>query len=414
MAEHVVELGLYQNSVDKDDTVNNQENQRKHTSWTHEHKGTVSLDYSGCVFTAGYTGAKFGNDPNINIKALSNNTINLKSGFTRQEDITFDSYKIAVPSKYGETELFVNQSMDDQSICPRGRKDGGFASPGLIYEPQEGSSPASQNKMVGTNHTYQVPNAGVLRLTYAELMSETYKKSDSSNKLGLFGSDTGRVCSAEYCHDISKVCGIETGTRKAEVSMRLTRINNVSDTQLSFNNGITATAQSVIKGMHTKVGGENQCQFSMRLSEPCKDSLILNVNTAADNAVIVGEMSYERQVNLGSWCAPSTSSEGCPDRVAVKFQVPDYLRTTVAAGDKYQAAAAAETNTPTICQINYCTRILGFDVPIFISRATNMNGSADDDAWFCGVQPKAVISLEHDAEWKGCPCPEGGEDEDKE
>ena len=51
---------------------------------------------------------------------------------------------------------------------------------------------------------------------------------------------------------------------------------------------------------------------------------------------------------------------------------------------------------------------------MFIARATNLDGDSKKDAWLCGVTPRAEICLEQDAEWKGCPCPEGGEDEDQE
>jgi hypothetical protein len=406
MAEHVVEFGLYQNSASKDATVSSADYQKNHTTWNHEQGGEISLEYAGCEFSSEYTGLTFGGEPNRNIDG----DIHFGDGFTPQNNITFDNYQVSIPHKYGTTDIFVNQDLESQAMCPRYVKDAGVLRPGLIYGPE---------RMIGTNHTYQVPNAGLLRLTYGELIDETHSNSTSTkDKLGLFGSDTGRACSAEYCHDVSKVCGIKHGSRKAEVSMRVTRISNINGSQISFNNGITTAAKAVIRGMHTlkddanKSGGANQCEFSMRLCEPCKDNLVVNVNTAADNKVIGGEISYERHVRLGSWCSPATG--GCPDRVGIKFQVPDYLRSGVTAGKDYKDTQKAEKNTPSICQISYCTRFLGFDVPMFIARANNIDGDSKSDAWLCGVQPRAELCLEHDAEWKGCPCPEGGEDEDNE
>jgi hypothetical protein len=278
-----------------------------------------------------------------------------------------------------------------------------------------------QKKLAGVNHTYQVPNAGVLRLTYAELMDDHHDISDqgAKNKLGLFGADTGRACSLEYCHDVSRVCGIKHGSRKVEVSMRLTRISNIDNDQTAYNNGRTANAEAAIDELHdkphrdNKSGGQNQCGFAMRISEPCLDNLVVNVNTAAQNKVIGGEISYERYVRLGSWCNPSTG--GCPDRVGIKFHVPDHLRSDAKAGKDYSSTIKADKNTPNVCQISYCTRLLGFDVPMFIARATNLDGDSKKDAWLCGVTPHAEVHLEQDAEWKGCPCPEGGEDgEDQE
>merc|ERR1712100_924514 len=201
--------------------------------------------------------------------------------------LSFDDYEVVIPNRYGTTDVFVNQSMSEQTLCPQG-KDVGVERPGLIYDMKEG------NKLVGVGHTYQVPNAGVLRLTYAELMKDHHSIAGQSkdNKMGLLGADTGRACSLEYCHDITRVCGIKQGSRKVEVSMRLTRMSNIAGTQIDLNNGITANASKVIKDIHQKAddanksGGQNQCEFSMRVCEPCHDNLVVNVNTAAENKVV--------------------------------------------------------------------------------------------------------------------------------
>ena len=188
IANHFVEFGLHQNSASKEATVTSSKDDRKHLTWNHAQGGEITLEYSGCEFASRYDGYIVNEDHTRNIagKTLHHNRkacANL---------IAFRDYQVSVPNRLGRTDVWVNQSMEDQALCPQG-KDVGIQRPGLIYDVAE------DKKLAGVNHTYQVPNAGVLRLTYAELMDDHHDISDQGpkNKLGLFGADTGRACSLE-------------------------------------------------------------------------------------------------------------------------------------------------------------------------------------------------------------------------
>merc|ERR1711871_642695 len=89
---------------------------------------------------------------------------------------------------------------------------------------------------------------------------------------------------------------------------------------VSNTNGANGNNTNTADPKNTAFG---QCGFSFRCYEECKDNLVLNINTAAENKVVGGELSYDRYVHLGSWCSPAS---GCPDQIGFKFQCPDYLR----------------------------------------------------------------------------------------
>ena len=343
-------------------------------------------------------------------------------GSQNKTPISFEELSVTVPNRCGVTKFFTCSNMTNQLLCTGEQKEAGIATPNLIYD-------SNDTALSGVNHTYQIPNGGRIRLTYAERTSDIVKDNTSATvKYGLFGDDNLRTCGIEYCQDISKVCGFKSHDRRIEFGARYVTVANATSSDITFKNGHTMKAIAAVSDLHNTAWTTNgagatdladpkntafgQCGITVRCYQECKDNLALNINTAAENRVIGGELSYDRYVHLGSWCSPKS---GCPDRIGIKLQCPDYLREdTKAADSNKNQSLSKDVDAPNVCQISYCTRILGFEVPMFIARATNLNGDKNADAWVCGVEPRASMCLNVENEFKGCECPEGGEDEDQE
>merc|ERR1711970_1344195 len=138
----------------KEATTTNNKDDKKHLTWTHQQEGEIELEYAGCVFATSYGGLEYGNSP---LRNIAGDTINAGEAGDKNT-LRFKDYELRIPNRLGRTDIWVNQSMSGQAMCPQG-KDVGVGRPSLIYDMKEG------NKLIGTNHTYHVPNAGILRLT---------------------------------------------------------------------------------------------------------------------------------------------------------------------------------------------------------------------------------------------------------
>jgi hypothetical protein len=351
------------------------------------------------------------------------NALDGLSGLDTTSNMAMDNLYLKANVLQGELRAAFQEELNDQFECAFAPQcNVGHKIPGLY---------SNIDSVIGARHKVAIPGAGDLLVGVFDDNDDVNAPEDSDST-GLLGSANHRAFIAEYCHNLGAgVCGKQFGDVKLAVrgvihqNQATTAASGNSRTEnasAAVNAYFARNRQSSDRTDHNEKENVYELGANLCIGDVCDKNgqLLLGINSTAKGNVLNYSASYERTLNLIRGCAP----KDCNDIIGVKVIRPDHVNSVKNSSGSAEDAWAAvkDTEKPLALQLTYCTRILGMNIPIYALRMADVLGKDsddstnhdNDDAWFFGIGANAEMCHCLNGELKGCPCPEGGEDEDED